>query len=436
MNISIIYPPSSRQIFIRFLLVLSLILYTLSLLGQSNYKSGYIITQQGDTIHGLVNELRKNKKYSICKFKEGESSDQKTYFPEEILGYGFKDGRAYVSESLNLHTGDSGVYFVEVIIRGTISLYNIYDSYLLKSGDNPLVELYKESKKIYKEGSDFIESKKPYLDQLKTSLSECPYVSAQINADLDLTQKDLVALIKDYNSCKGYPEFTYITPKPHSRLEWEIRVGGHFTSIIAPYSHRLNADVSTVTIDQVQYSDTIINYALWSERGRFKTSVKPSLGIRGKLSFNSTHSVFFQFGLSYSTSSLEKTGPAPGSLYTDNEVLFEYSMITVPLGVGKRFYFNNSQIDFSGGFSAHFSSNIRSRGNHIAMDPSHILPDNLEHLIFEEYLQKSDVRIGLWAELLFSPFETPLGKDSSGSHGKCKPSSDSCRPYYFWGRGI
>lgn len=95
---------------------------------QNNYKEGYIITNQKDTIRGLIN-LRTNKINSKgCQFKETPNDADKIYSPGEIAGYRFeKEGRYYITKDIEIDSVSSKV-FVEYLLQGKMNLYFYSDN--------------------------------------------------------------------------------------------------------------------------------------------------------------------------------------------------------------------------------------------------------------------------------------------------------------------
>lgn len=394
----------------RSILLLGFLFWGISAFGQNNYKRGYIITQESDTSYGWVNELRLKKKYYLCKFKKNLSMASVTYFPEDLLGYGFQDGRVYISDSISLHSGEKGQYFIQVISRGKVSLLQLFNSYFLGLEDSSYVELYKESQKVRRNGGEYIQTTKQYENQLRSTLTGCPYVSAQIDSDLQFDTKSLAKLIGAYNSCLGYPEYTYLMPKPKGNLEWEFRVGSIMSTVKAPFSH-----TKSIRIGGVGGSDTLTQVLLWARREKFKTSIKPSFEVAGKLFVNTNHSVYLQSGLSLGSANLEWAESNDHPCFVYDEIQIKYWTFTLPFGVGKRFHFGQVYLDFTGGLSAHFWRNIRSRGSHEIRDPFNVFPENWEWQEYESYLKKSNTSVSVWSELTLSPFDTSFGRVVMGA---------------------
>lgn len=90
---------------------------------QNNYKQGYLITNENDTIRGVINLRTDKKNANSCDFKETEADKSKIYFPGEIAGYRFIDeGRYYVTKDIKIDSIPRKV-FMEYLLQGTMNLY-------------------------------------------------------------------------------------------------------------------------------------------------------------------------------------------------------------------------------------------------------------------------------------------------------------------------
>jgi hypothetical protein len=94
-----------------------------SVFSQSNFKSGYIITNSNDTVPGLIDFRTDVTNSQICKFKQHESDSEKKYLPGEIAGYRFiNEGKYYVSRTVEIEKVEKKV-FLEFLLQGMLNLY-------------------------------------------------------------------------------------------------------------------------------------------------------------------------------------------------------------------------------------------------------------------------------------------------------------------------
>ena len=108
------------------LLLLLLAMMPIQLTAQVNPQKGYVITNDNDTIHGIIDYLTDARNAKVCLFqKEGEKG-YKSLSPTDIKGYRLAgDGIYYVSRMFN--SGEKPeLLFAEYLLQGGVSLYRYY----------------------------------------------------------------------------------------------------------------------------------------------------------------------------------------------------------------------------------------------------------------------------------------------------------------------
>jgi len=125
-----------------FLLVLTILIF-FAVKAQSDYRTGYIINLQGDTIYGLINFKGDKANAKSCIFKKGNDLEKVTYTPSQIKSYQFVDGKYYLSSiSLNYKLKDH--VFLECLIKGSLSVFyyqdDVKDHYFVAK-DTSIIEL-------------------------------------------------------------------------------------------------------------------------------------------------------------------------------------------------------------------------------------------------------------------------------------------------------
>lgn len=90
---------------------------------QSNYKEGYIITLQQDTVSGLLDFRTDQTNARLCRFKRTEQAAEEIYYPGEIVGYRFiREGKYYVTKQVKIDN-EYQTFFLEFLIQGLKNLY-------------------------------------------------------------------------------------------------------------------------------------------------------------------------------------------------------------------------------------------------------------------------------------------------------------------------
>lgn len=96
---------------------------------QMNPKAGYIITNEGDTIHGTVDYLSAAKNAQACRFQKQGDAVFRTYLPGEIRGYRLADnGIYYVTRTLPVDSVQKTM-FAEYMLQGGMSLYRYEEDF-------------------------------------------------------------------------------------------------------------------------------------------------------------------------------------------------------------------------------------------------------------------------------------------------------------------
>lgn len=192
-------------------LVLSsvLVIFNTEVSGQKGYESGYIITNSGDTISGIVKDRKPppfGKIYKKIYFK-AERSRKKKYGPHQIKGY--KQGnRFFESMWLNVsydffkekYTSSPNVgeqQFLKLIVQGYLSFYQL-EFEDQESDYVDAVDLYKRSDEAslvrVTQGIFGLKKKK-----LATYFQDCPELVRKIETG---EMKDPVEIAYFYNHFK------------------------------------------------------------------------------------------------------------------------------------------------------------------------------------------------------------------------------------------
>ena len=102
------------------LMVFIALFLTLVTKAQVNPKEGFIITNQKDTIYGMIDYRTNTINAQQCVFKADDASEYVKYTPGQILGYRFKEnGKFYVSKKFD----NNEEFFAEFLVDGIMNLY-------------------------------------------------------------------------------------------------------------------------------------------------------------------------------------------------------------------------------------------------------------------------------------------------------------------------
>jgi hypothetical protein len=162
---------------------------------------GYIVSDQGDTIVGLIGVRNNNQNSRSCVYRANEESKPKEYLPTDIKAYGLDNGLIYISKQIDIQ-GVMDYHFLEYLVNGTVDLYyleylNLGYYYIEK--DNILKQLSKEDKEILIDGHRYIRESKQYIGVLNYLYGESPEMKSSIQ-NAAFTHKSLINITKEYHN--------------------------------------------------------------------------------------------------------------------------------------------------------------------------------------------------------------------------------------------
>jgi hypothetical protein len=188
---------------------------TLPLNGQVNYKEGYIIDLQGDTIHGVIDYRDWRRNPERITFKKNLNASETQFLPEKIKEFRVEN-KIYASAKTNLNLSttstsslkndsmfvlEESMVFLQALILGEKKLYVFVNNmgtenfYISINGKYPLLKYKKYINKV--EGILYKRERKNYRLQLRNYLSNCHDVKVDL-IDIDYNRKELIKLFEIY----------------------------------------------------------------------------------------------------------------------------------------------------------------------------------------------------------------------------------------------
>lgn len=294
--------------------LLALFFLTLICSAQRDFREGFVIKQPGDTLFGLINYRGGTRDYATCIFKESDNNETINYTPDDISGFGFPGDRLFVSKIVEPVSTNTTKTFIEVLVRGAVSLYTYNGRYFIQKEDAQLYELAVAKSEILKDGQKAIIVTKKYLGVLSMVLSDCEEARDMI-PDVTLDERPLTKLAEAYNICVNSPYETILSGKSKIKFSFGLSAG-------LVNSH---LDIfSRIRSDQVSYVD--VPY------GR-SNSFQPRLSL--DLSFpRFSERLSFTAEVSYFKSSFNSSTiyEYPGEINQEITVTIGLEQLTIPVG--------------------------------------------------------------------------------------------------------
>jgi hypothetical protein len=218
---------------------LIILVVTVSSLKAQDYRKGYIIKNDGDSIVGFVAYRALNKNFDKCSFKVARMRSATKYTPAEIMRYGFIGDKVYESITLPKNSERQGRVFAKKLSDGPLKLFGYRNVFLiqkdslillplptdrlvdLKDGDPSKVVQTNDAITISRSGAGMLMRDKRYVGIMNHFLEDCK-LSAENAA---YTETDLRNVVNNYNRCKGV-KIASTGSKSSFQISPRIFVGG------------------------------------------------------------------------------------------------------------------------------------------------------------------------------------------------------------------
>ncbi|MBA3706249.1 MAG: hypothetical protein H0W84_10240, partial [Bacteroidetes bacterium] len=172
-----------------------------SLSAKNNFKPGYIINVNNDTIYGLIDYGAALHNAAHCRFRKDSSSVVINYLPAELKGYGFTFNRHFVTKKVKLDAAsDSASFFLEHLVKGPVDLYFLDDrglTHFFIEQKNVLYELKNDLVEIVENDVAYTKPSNKYKGILRYALQDAPAIQPDIERTA-FNRKSLVALLEKY----------------------------------------------------------------------------------------------------------------------------------------------------------------------------------------------------------------------------------------------
>ncbi len=326
--------------------------------GQNDFRNGFIITNDNDTIRGQLDYRSNSKNYESCIFKSEEG--EKKYYPSQIKGFGYVDDKFFSSQILK----DS---FVEVLIRGEISLYKSREMYHIKK-DTSFFDLESIIEEVVVDGKNGTRETSRWRGIVNYLTGDCLKNTTGSIASLKLDEKSLTRFILKYNKCKG-SEFTeYKANKPWSRFDVGATLG------------IIRSEITTDDTGSFSYLDD--SYI----------SIDPSIGVLIAISFpRITEKMALQGELHFMKSGYSSFLKLEGSSTQYHDTFIDLTTLSIPLSAKYSLPAKKYGLYIQGGinYDYHLMSNTKLLSERVVGNVVSTFPES-------SAFEVNDNQIGYW----------------------------------------
>ncbi|MEJ1241729.1 hypothetical protein WBG78_26530 [Chryseolinea sp. T2] len=202
---------------------------SLSAVAQTDFRKGFIITLEKDTVSGQIDFHDGGRAFSTCLFRKADGGESRSYAPADIAGYGFIDGRRFESKTVTINSAvETG--FLEILVGGKVTLYKYREAFFADKDLTDIRQLRDERQTRIVNGETFVRNSNEYIGTLTYFMSDCP----EINKNVERTkfhQRSLAKIVEVYNKCKsGTTSTVYNSKKPWAKAIFGIIGGVDFSS--------------------------------------------------------------------------------------------------------------------------------------------------------------------------------------------------------------
>ena len=238
------------------LILILLFAYIGNALAQRDYRKGYIVTNNRDTVFGWIDYRGDIRNSKVCSFRESESDKATEYAPGDIAEYRFIDSKYYVSRDIGTEY-ESKTVFLEFLVNGMANLYYYCDNnaeghYYIEKDDNfvELKTVEREAIVANELGTKALKSYtiKSYIGTLKATLDVWEMGDEIDKAKLE--HRSLINIAKNYHqyACMDGSECV-VYEKKKTLVAFRIApvVGVNLSTfrLVNPYVENYNFDPST-----------------------------------------------------------------------------------------------------------------------------------------------------------------------------------------------
>lgn len=231
-----------------------------------NYKKGYILTNDGDTIKGFIDYKTDRTNSGFCYFKENLNSKTLSFLPGEIAGYRLTDDKNkeiyYISKAINIDNTKQTV-FVEYLLAGVMNLYfyptKELNYYLFEDETDRISYVTKHEDVIIYDEKDkpFLKEDIKYKGELKYKFRDIPVV-AEMTDKTAFDHNSMIKLVKKYHdmTCTTGEECIIFEGRENRQIvkvKFSAYVGATYTS-----SYRIHERIiSALDYDLTKYNPVI-----------------------------------------------------------------------------------------------------------------------------------------------------------------------------------
>ena len=253
------------------ILILICIVFIQKVYAQSDYREGFVILKNGDTISGFINYRITDSQFKKIEFKKTLESKKTEYTPLLIKAYGYKKNELFNSKKIKDSNYDD-TFFLETLVSGKITLFRLYDDFYIEK-DNPYIAL----RMIAMAGEDYGRS---FVEEYIGDLTTLENLQGSIN-DISKIASDLIYLVNplsntDIQDLIDAPNGGFIQGNPADVQALQVNKVSDLTYMDSISSINLvdiENDINTLTIKIKEVEEQTNLNTIYEEKEKWLTRV-------------------------------------------------------------------------------------------------------------------------------------------------------------------
>lgn len=246
--------------------LLIIVLNSTPVFSQKNFREGYVIKTNGDTINGIVEVENRKIPTQNLSFKSSDITLPRILTSENIKAYGYKNGNHFELKRI-----DGQKLFVECYIKGKIALYTYGKKIFVEKNNKDIIELKKGEVTIYSiKGQANYKNYQEFLIEFTSDVEGFNFPeTAQLDAD------ELIPIISKYNNLSNSPVLVFNrSVEPEMFLEGSILSSKKITRFGFYSSVKLTQSLLNISGQNFDQFDAIDNFnKSWAVGGLFSHQI-------------------------------------------------------------------------------------------------------------------------------------------------------------------
>lgn len=170
-----------------------------------DFKNGYVITLNNDTVFGEIANTNYYYHSIKCTFRKNNKAKETIYLPNQLIGYRFLDGKYYISKKVLVDSIPTA-FFMEYLINAKLNFFfrqdkGLINHYYVEKDTSGTRELIYINEIVHKNDDGFFNvEKKKYTGLLTVLTSDCGSLQSDIQTINEPDHKKLINFAKKYNN--------------------------------------------------------------------------------------------------------------------------------------------------------------------------------------------------------------------------------------------